>query len=197
MSELRIKLIELAVQGGATIENAQRVASDWEGWISSSAGVPPQVVDGIDARMKLISPQLESLLRKLNTFSEKRSLSIENSDGTRLQVSPTENTIDGILDAIMDFPIEMLSDATWGEIGPENPGETVLPAGQKTTGLNFVEALAVITDNKALGMQRDQVSAVFVAREGRLLPMDVNRVGHYVEIFLDHLLATDWKIVTA
>lgn len=197
MSELRIKLIELAVQGGATIENAQRVASDWEGWISSSAGVPPPVVDGIDARMKLISPQLESLLGKLNTFSEKRSLSIENSDGTRLQVSPTENTIDGILDAIMDFPIEMLSDATWREIGPENPGETGLPAGQKTTGLNFVEALAAITENKALGMQRDQVSAVFVAREGRLLPMDVNRVGHYVEIFLDHLLATDWKIVTA
>jgi len=35
MSELRIKLIELAIQGGATIENAQRVAADWEEWIGN------------------------------------------------------------------------------------------------------------------------------------------------------------------
>lgn len=32
MSELRIKLLDLAIQGGATIENAQRVAADWERW---------------------------------------------------------------------------------------------------------------------------------------------------------------------
>lgn len=75
-----------------------------------------------------------------------------------------------------------------GEIPTEEP---------KTTGLNFVEALAIITENKELGMQRTPSSAVFVAREGRLLPLDVNRVGNHIEIFLDHFLATDWKIVTA
>lgn len=32
MSELRTKLITLAIQGGATIENATKVAGDWEQW---------------------------------------------------------------------------------------------------------------------------------------------------------------------
>lgn len=32
MSELRTKLLELAVQAGATIENATKVADDWECW---------------------------------------------------------------------------------------------------------------------------------------------------------------------
>ncbi len=35
MSEHRIKLLELAVQAGATIENATKVASDWEQWANS------------------------------------------------------------------------------------------------------------------------------------------------------------------
>ena len=37
MSELRIKLLELAIQGGATIDNAERVASDWENWAAADA----------------------------------------------------------------------------------------------------------------------------------------------------------------
>jgi len=36
MSELRIKLLELAIQGGATIDNAERVATDWENWAADA-----------------------------------------------------------------------------------------------------------------------------------------------------------------
>lgn len=36
MSELRIKLLDLAIQAGATIENATKVASDWECWATDS-----------------------------------------------------------------------------------------------------------------------------------------------------------------
>lgn len=34
---LRLQLVELAIQGGATIENALKVAVDWERWIHEAA----------------------------------------------------------------------------------------------------------------------------------------------------------------
>ncbi len=49
MSELRLKLIELAIQGGATIENATKVATAWEQWATEDdplrLDAPSPVID--------------------------------------------------------------------------------------------------------------------------------------------------------
>lgn len=130
----RERLLELAIQGGATIDNAERVASAWEKWVKDAKDswptpfdVPAPVSHSIDERMALMSPQLESLLGKLNAFSLKRTLCIENSTGKRFELAPSENNISGIRDVVMDFPIELLSDPTWREIESKNIGNLELP----------------------------------------------------------------------
>lgn len=128
----RERLLELAIQGGATIDNAERVASAWEKWVKDAGDGWPTPFDetsspvshGIEERMALISPQLEALLGKLNAFSLKRTLCIENSTGNRFELAPSENDIPGIRDLVMEFPIELLSDSTWREVELKNLGKT-------------------------------------------------------------------------
>lgn len=62
MSELRIKLLDLAIQAGATIENATKVADDWERWTTEDdplrLGTPPIASLGRPNEIDWNRPQL-------------------------------------------------------------------------------------------------------------------------------------------
>ena len=154
----RIKLLELAIQGGATIENATKVASDWERWATEDdplrLGTPSPVVDEIKGQeIDWSRPQL-----------------VKEIDGPRIGITNGEHhanwfqaelTYPGIgYNNPLRFSSYRKKDFTYhGEIPQEQPAEA------KTACLNFLEAAQALNNGLlVIGLEETKKSS----QSGRL-----------------------------
>lgn len=242
----RIKLLELAIQGGATIENATKVASDWEQWATEDdplrLGVPsPEglAIDSDDERYlthkdcglvvyvtkdegdrfdgvvakRAGSAYAEGFVssggyfKKEDFFMPKNpGKSQQEIDWSRLQL--VHSTIDPAL--IVRVDRDFTSDCFHGTVINRGVGRINAPVGTsgtwdkdmfvyhgevpqepKTTGLNFLEAMAVC--NAGGRVTRAAWGCGHVECNGVRL---IDETGAtYYSNNITNILATDWQII--
>lgn len=105
MSELRTKLLDLAIQAGATIENAVKVATDWERWATED---DPLRLD-VPSPGLPISERLKFLVSNFNLFPPDSVFILKNKSGEFIEMH-------GSILSDHDFTgvrQELLSDETW------------------------------------------------------------------------------------
>ena len=105
MSELRTKLLELAIKAGATIENATKVATDWEQWATED---DPLRLD-VPSPERPISERLKLLVSNFNLFPQDSVFILKNKSGEFIEMHGpilSDHDFTGIRK-------ESLSDETW------------------------------------------------------------------------------------
>lgn len=187
----RIKLLELAIQGGATIENATKVATDWEQWATEG---DPLRLDTPGPKWQHESEISESDYQRIHAGLHgidwsRPQLVVSKLDDTMI-VRTTGVHIDDVFAGYGPWDGDVL-ESNYKKRHFKYHGEIEEP---NTTGLNFLEAIKLLTDEKVVTKRASwDEDAGHLYSDGSHLRDEEG--DPYYGNSIENFLATDWQIV--